>query len=353
MSNSRTAHSYAMADIAMAQIKSLELPADPTTYELWYSYTADHNRELNAAINKRLSEKGRVTESDVEELHARFFEGKRGMAHLDEAGLRVMGEIDQVMGMIDAAIGTTSSYGESLAGATRDLSTVTDRDQLRAVVASLVASTREAEAMNRDLEARLSASKSEIGKLQDSLEKVRTESLIDPLTGLANRKAFDQSLAKAIADAEATGEPLTLLLTDIDHFKRFNDTFGHLTGDQVLRLVAMALKQNVKGLDVAARYGGEEFAVILPQTPLRAALTVAEHIRRAIMTKELLKRSTGEQLGRLTVSVGASVFRPGDTAASLIERADACLYTAKRTGRNRVVCETDPDVSPMEDAKVA
>ena len=132
-------------------------------------------------------------------------------------------------------------------------------------------------------------------------------------------------------------------MTDIDHFKTFNDTWGHLTGDQVLRLVAMSLKQNVKGQDIAARYGGEEFAVILPNTVLRSALTVADHIRRAVMSKELMKRSTGQNLGRVTISLGVATARKGDTAQSLIARADACLYAAKRNGRNRVICETDPE----------
>jgi diguanylate cyclase len=134
------------------------------------------------------------------------------------------------------------------------------------------------------------------------------------------------------------------MLTDIDHFKAFNDNFGHLTGDQVLRLVAMSVRHNVKGKDTAARYGGEEFAVILPNTVLRAAVTVAEHIRRAVMAKELMKRSTGEHLGRMTISIGVATVRAGDTGQSLIERADTCLYAAKRHGRNRVMCETDPEV---------
>ena len=108
---------------------------------------------------------------------------------------------------------------------------------------------------------------------------------------------------------------MSLLLTDIDHFKKFNDTFGHLTGDQVLRLVAMSVKQNVKGQDIAARYGGEEFAIVLPNTVLRSAITVADHIRRAVMAKELMKRSTGEHLGRVTISVGVATLRTDDTAA--------------------------------------
>ena len=134
-------------------------------------------------------------------------------------------------------------------------------------------------------------------------------------------------------------------MTDVDHFKHFNDSYGHLTGDQVLRLVAMSVKQNVKGQDIAARYGGEEFAVVLPNTVLRSAITVAEHIRRAVMTKELMKRSTGENLGRITVSIGVAALRPGETPQALIERADGCLYAAKRAGRNRVISEADPEVA--------
>jgi diguanylate cyclase len=143
------------------------------------------------------------------------------------------------------------------------------------------------------------------------------------------------------------------MLTDIDHFKTFNDNFGHLTGDQVLRLVAMSVKHNVKGKDTAARYGGEEFAVILPNTTLRAAVTVAEHIRRAVMAKELMKRSTDENLGRMTISIGVATLRKSDTGQSLIERADTCLYAAKRHGRNRVICETDPEVATDSTAEVA
>ena len=157
---------------------------------------------------------------------------------------------------------------------------------MRAIVESLVQTTKEMQQNNQALEARLSASKQEINQLQENLEVVRTESLTDPLTTLANRKLFDKALERAMSDAAPSSEPLSLMLTDVDHFKKFNDTYGHHTGDQVLRLVAHAVKQNVKGQDIAARYGGEEFAVVLPDTALRSAITVADHIRRAVMAKE-------------------------------------------------------------------
>ena len=228
-----------------------------------------------------------------------------------------------------------------------------DREGIRAIVESLVQTANEMQKNNNTLEARLNASRQEISQLQQNLETVRHESLTDPLTSLSNRKHFDHAIAKALHEGVERNEPMSLILTDIDHFKSFNDTWGHLTGDQVLRLVAMSMKQNVKGQDIAARYGGEEFAVVLPNTLLRSAVTVGDHIRRAVMSKELMKRSTGQNLGRVTISVGVATARNGDTVQSIITRADGCLYAAKRSGRNRVISETDPEFASSGEAKVA
>ena len=236
---------------------------------------------------------------------------------IDNVGSRVMDEINQVMAMIDAAVGSASSYTESLTSVSDKLGNAKDREGLRAIVESLVATANEMKQNNHALEQRLNASKEEINQLQENLEVVRTESLTDPLTSLANRKYFDErARARRSCESAERSEPLSLVMTDIDHFKTFNDTWGHLTGDQVLRLVAMSVKQNVKGQDIAARYGGEEFAVILPNTVLRSALTVADHIRRAVMSKELMKRSTGQNLGRVTISLGVRHRRARATPRS-------------------------------------
>jgi diguanylate cyclase len=343
----------AFAEIALGQIKALKQPAIPRNYEIWYTYATGYNPSLNQTINDTLARKGTLSTADLDQIYEAFLSPHRLTDRIDTVGAKVMDEIEQVMAMIDAAVGTTSSYTESLADVSDRLGTAADREGLRTIVECLVRSTREIEEANFSLEARLKASKQEINQLQENLETVRNESLTDPLTGLANRKYFDQMLERAVSETRAKEEPLSLLLTDIDHFKQFNDTYGHLTGDQVLRLVAQAVKQNVKGLDIAARYGGEEFAVILPNTPLRQSLTVADHIRRAVVTKELIKRSTGEHLGRVTISIGVATLHSGEGMQALIERADACLYAAKRNGRNRVVCETDPEVTPTCETQVA
>jgi diguanylate cyclase len=335
----------AFAEIALGQIKALRQPAVPRNYEIWYAYATGYQPSLNQKINETLKAAGALSEADLKQIYETFLSPVRLSERIDNVGSKVMGEIEQVMAMIDAAAGSATTYTESLAGMTEKLSQSKDREGLRAIVETLVHTAKEMEVSNQKLEERLNASKQEINELQVNLEVVRTESLTDPLTQLANRKFFDDSLAAAIEDARAKNEPLSLMMTDIDHFKNFNDNYGHLTGDQVLRLVATSVKQNVKGQDTAARYGGEEFAVILPNTVLRSAIVVADHIRRAVMTKELMKRSTGEHLGRVTVSIGVSTLKKGDTVATFIERTDTCLYAAKRHGRNRVMSETDPEVT--------
>ncbi len=343
----------AFADIAFGQIKALRQEASPRNYEIWYTYATGYSPSLNQKINETLAQSGTLSDADLEQIYETYLSPTRLNDRIDKVGEQVMGEIEQVMAMVDAAVGTATSYSESLADVTQQLGQSKDREGLRSIVESLVQTAKEMEQSNQKLEARLTASKQEINVLQENLEVVRTESLTDPLTQLANRKYFDTTLERAIVDSRAKNEALTLLLTDIDHFKNFNDSFGHLTGDQVLRLVAMSLKQNVKGQDTAARYGGEEFAVVLPNTVLRSAITVADHIRRAVMTKELMKRSTGEHLGRVTISIGVATLHKGDTVQSLIERADTCLYAAKRHGRNRVICETDPEFSAGAQPQVA
>jgi len=299
----------AFAEVALGQIRSLRQTAVPRNYEIWYIYATGYNAPLNKIINETLARNGNLTEADLEQIYETYLSHIKATDRIDKVGARVIGEIDDVMSLLTDALGMSANYDASLNGASEKLSAAKTPDQVKGVVESLLRSTREMRETNKALEERLMLSKNEISNLQQSLEAIRAESLTDPLTGLGNRKYFDRMIETAVQDALATGEPLSLLMFDIDHFKSFNDSYGHLTGDQVLRLVGMSLKQTIKGQDITARYGGEEFAVVLPSTALRQALTVADHIRRAVMAKELKKKSTGEILGRVTISVGRRADR--------------------------------------------
>lgn len=328
-------------DNAMRLLKEGNIPPFPQFYELFYTYVTGVNPALNARI-KALMEDSDVPEGALaEKLYKEFTRAKDFEDRLDSVSDEISEKISSVNKAIEGAISSTTSYSGSLEAASGVLAGDMDKDTLKALAMRLLTETRQMEQNNRALEERLESSRFDIAHLKRDLDEVRRESMLDPLTKIFNRKCFDQGLDEAISNAERTNEPLSLLLLDIDHFKQFNDNFGHQTGDQVLRLVAMTLKSNVKGRDMAVRYGGEEFAAILPQTDLKGAAGLAETLRQAIQAKELLKRSTNEKLGRITASVGISTYRPGDNAVSLIERADLCLYAAKGLGRNRVVHERD------------
>jgi diguanylate cyclase len=160
--------------------------------------------------------------------------------------------------------------------------------------------------------------------------------MTDALTNIANRKAFDEALTRDCHDAEAGGQPLTLAVVDIDHFKKFNDTWGHQTGDQVLRYVASVLARFCKAPRLAARYGGEEFAMIFPGEQAAQVAAGLEAVRAEIGSRSLKRRSTNEDLGAVTVSMGVAERQRGETTAALIERADGALYASKHAGRNLV-----------------
>jgi diguanylate cyclase len=343
----------AFAEVALGQIRSLKQAAIPRNYEIWYVYATGYNAPLNKIINETLARNGKLTEADLEQIYDTYLSHIKTTDRIDKVGARVIGEIDDVVDVLSEALGMTRSYDASLSDAAKELLLAKKADQIKSIIESLLHSTSEMRETNKTLEDRLILAKNEISNLQQSLEAIRAESLTDPLTGLGNRKYFDRMIDMAVQSALASGEPLSLLLFDIDHFKSFNDSYGHLTGDQVLRLVGLSLKQTIKGQDITARYGGEEFAVVLPNTALRQALTVADHIRRAVMAKELKKKSTGEILGRVTISVGVSMLKQDDDTDALIERADACLYAAKRNGRNRVICEVDPEYAVETHNRVA
>jgi diguanylate cyclase len=182
----------------------------------------------------------------------------------------------------------------------------------------------------------------ELDTIRDSLNKSEERATTDTLTGLPNRRALDEFFRNAQIAAMEKGEPLSVLLIDIDHFKKFNDNFGHGVGDQVLRLMAKVLRERVREIDLPARYGGEELIAVLPGAEL-ACEVVAERIRRSISECRISRRSTGEILPSITVSIGVGQFQLGESMADLIERCDRALYLAKRTGCNRVVTENELD----------
>ena len=334
-------HDYTLrlAEMAIERIKALSLPADPPGYELWYSYASRGNPEMNRRIDRVLDEKGALTALDLDEIYDEYLSTSRTRSEIEQVGADVSQEIDKIVGMLGEFILSTSQGRGECSDASQRLAQSTDENTTRAVVDALINSLRSVELRHAAMEQRLNVAKQEMESLQQSLATASVEATRDPITGLANRRGFNAAIERACERATNDLKPFCLLMLDIDHFKSFNDRFGHLMGDSVIGLVGAMLKQTIKGQDLAARYGGEEFAVILPDTTLANAMVVADQIREKIMGRELKKRATGESLGKVTVSIGASLHRAGERPRSVIERADTCLYEAKHAGRNCVRSE--------------
>ena len=330
-----------LSEVALRTMVSHGVPPTPHNYTVWFAQVSGLQAELSREIDARIAANQPFTDQVSNELYERFCDVGRHLGVLQQTSAELDHAVERVVQVIGSAAGDTASFNKALDTFSGELGDGIAEDRVRTIVANLLVETKNVAEKGRALEEKLSRASGEVAELRQNLEAVRREALTDPLTGIPNRKLFESRLREAARNAVETGEPMSLLMLDIDHFKRFNDTYGHQLGDQVLRLVAKTLADGVKGRDTPARYGGEEFVIVLPQTRLENAVTVAEQIRRTMVRHKVVRKDTGEEYGVIALSVGASVYRPGEDLAELIRRADAALYHAKHTGRNRVVAEDD------------
>lgn len=335
-------------------------PPTPHAYELFYTVAAGLKPEVNAAVADVVADKQRVSGLDAERLYQSFLASDANSDKVDEIGKRLSRELAHTLRALGVAARNTREYEDSLGLAEQQLSASSDDGGAGSILRSLIAATRQMAETNRSLTENLEASQAQVTELEECLKLVREETSKDALTGLTNRRRFDMVLNDAIQEASESGTPLSLLMADIDNFKPFNDTYGHLAGDAVLKYVAGCMRSIVKGQDEVARYGGEEFAIVLPDTSGENAAKVAEKIRSAVTNRELVKKSSGKSLGKVSVSIGVAEYQPPECAEAFVHRADSCLYAAKAAGRNRVCSEpidmeteTDPQSPEPEQEKDA
>jgi diguanylate cyclase len=321
------------------------VPTTAQNYEVWLSYRIGGHPDLRRMIDERIARGDAFSDEVNEELYERFFSNVRLSAQMMATGERIARELSEVVVALKNSGEKTGAYSETLQRAVISLEHDIDGSKLREVIAGLAAATMDMADHNRQLTVRLGDSSREMDTLRATLRQARAEALTDGLTGLANRKMFDETLKMRLREAAGQRTDLCLILCDIDNFKRFNDTWGHQTGDQIIRFIASSLQRQTQPEHLVARYGGEEFAIVMPRTRVISARTIADAIRSAIESKKLLRKSTNEELGRITVSMGIAQYRPGERIHDLIERADACLYASKHAGRNRVTTDMDNALS--------
>lgn len=319
-------------------ISKHQLAANPFSYTVCYEYIAGINPPLIKAIDERLNGDEKLSDESVAELYDTY------VASQDATRSKEVGE--DIENLIRSLSQSTANAGEgvsqfdqSLRHYDKELGGVGDSTALHKIITELLTATESMRESTDSMRAEIEKSQSEIENLQAKLNEAQAETLTDPMTGLANRKGFSTAINEAIANAAETKEPLTLLMADIDHFKRVNDTHGHLLGDKVIQFLGATLKKQIKGKDTAARLGGEEFAILLPETALPGAHSVAEKIRDEIGRAKIRRSNSGQDIGQITISLGVARYREGESIDDLMERADAALYRSKNEGRNRVTLD--------------
>lgn len=316
--------------------KMAEHPAafTPMTYAVWYEYSIGINPALSETINHLLSNGEQLGDDAIERLYLKYV----SECNMDvEWALRE--DIRQLLRKLaDSTQGADDQahqFGDHLQAYSKTLKNNLETPRLVALISSLSGDTNKMIDSMQELQTELAASKQQAEKLHQELQAARGEALIDPLTGILNRRGFENSAKLTFANQETLHKGVCLLMVDIDNFKNINDTYGHLFGDKVIRAIAETLKSKVRGQDSVARLGGEEFALLLAETDIPGARTVAENMRRTIEGCKIYRHDTQEKVGGITISIGIAEYAAGHSTEDLLDHADKALYTSKRQGRNR------------------
>jgi diguanylate cyclase len=331
---------YEYVRLALPLMSEHDIPITPRNYAVWYKYVSGSSHELSETIDRMIKNKEDFSEEKNEKLYWKF------CAEKDESELRRLREgLQQILGIILMVVkeltGQTEQYESAVSKSVSRLSEEVSGENIRDIVDEIIEETKAIGNHGRTIQNKLKETTEDLQEIQKDFEEAKSAALVDFLTGTPNRKALDEKFAEYAGEAVPGDKDLCLLMIDIDHFKKFNDKYGHIIGDEVLKFVAKRVKEIVRGRDFFARFGGEEFAVLLPQTPLPGAKVAAENIRKFFAEATMKTVAESLKLGTITVSIGVACYRRDESFEELIKRSDQALYYAKNAGRNRVATELD------------
>lgn len=329
-----------IARLVLPTLTRLQLPANPVNYALWYEYYLGGNEPLKQILDQVLEGKEILIPELAAKLHHdHVLNGKSDQ--LRKIGEEIRELLTSVIGLVGIAGVDVDKFSGSLGQYSTDLENLKDENaalELKSMVKEMLDEARDMMKTNQRFSQQLDTTSREIGMLRAELQDLRIQASQDALTGLGNRKSFDEALERALENASGDMSSVCLMMVDVDNFKSINDEYGHLIGDKILRFVADILRRSVKGRDQVARFGGDEFGIVLEETPPTGAYRLAESIRQLIAKSSLKRTDTGEPIRKVTVSIGVDCNETSDTPESILGRADKALYESKNLGRNRVTC---------------
>jgi diguanylate cyclase len=319
--------------LALPLMVKYDIPVTPRNYFVWYKYVTNGNEEMAKVIEGMIKAGKPFSEEAMETLYRRFC-AEKGESELQEIKEALVEVLLTTHGLVSDFTGRSEEHERFISNSVNMLSEEASPQEIRGVISEIIDKTKILSQVGKEIRHKLKESTEALEVLGREFDQAKAEASLDFLTGVANRKMFENTLTALVNEATSKSQPLSLLMIDIDHFKKFNDDHGHLIGDEVLKFVANKIKRMVKGKDLLSRFGGEEFTLILSQTPLEGARVVAEDIRSFFSTAPLKAARTSKSLGNITVSIGIASYRAGESSEDLIHRSDRALYEAKKAGRN-------------------
>ncbi|ABZ76304.1 diguanylate cyclase [Shewanella halifaxensis HAW-EB4] len=314
-----------------------QIPTTPTNYALWYAYVGEKSPKLNLYLDQVVSQYSTCPPSHSERLYREFLSDP---IELDIVDMRL--NLDAMVTELSQSLKDTNldanQFHSKIKNNYNKLNKIESDgftiEEVLSVIKNLVQDANEIRVSAQQFSEQLARAQSEIDTLKLQLKQSEHEMHFDALTNSLNRRAFNKDL-KGIIELHPQG--LCLIIADIDHFKVFNDTYGHQLGDQVLKAVTKRLTEACQDGTKLYRFGGEEFALIVPKSQLGRARQLAESMRRSLEKLILKDRRKGDTINNISASFGVAEYQLNDTDNQLIERADKQLYEAKRLGRNRVM----------------
>jgi diguanylate cyclase len=326
--------------LALNYIAKHNLSANPVNYTVWYEYVSGKNMKLKEAIDHSLDAAKSLNNNNVELLYQKYVaDGDRIIISKLLAKISLM--LKDITHHVSETDGDLSGHSKNLGDLAEKIGEAHDYNDIKMIVDQMIVETKALVKSGKRLQTRMKISSDDLRQLHQELEKSQQEAQTDTLTSLINRRGLEKRLELERIRSRQNDSPFSIIMMDIDHFKRVNDTFGHLVGDSILRSFAHMIKDHLRKNDIAARYGGEEFLILLPETEIKGAEAVGQKIRKALSTKEWRLKETGKSIGKITVSMGISLYKFNEPEKSLIKRADDALYLAKNNGRDQIITQKE------------